>query len=132
MASDLSRRRLGVLAAAAGSTLLGGCVTTKLTVETPGIEQSRVFASVSRTESWATSSTRVDVTLTEQATRELGVEKLVVLSGGRSYDTAELQPTATSATLAIPTTGRVTIVAIDDEGTVVDRQQVRVAGSRFP
>ncbi|MCT9094396.1 hypothetical protein, partial [Haloarchaeobius sp. HME9146] len=111
MPSVLSRRRLVGGLAAVGLPLLGGCLTTDLSVDAPAIQQSEVFASVSRTESWATSSTRVDVTLTRQATRTLGVAKLVVIADGSGYDAATLQPDARVATLAVPTTGSVTVLA---------------------
>ncbi|WP_267640840.1 hypothetical protein [Haloarchaeobius amylolyticus] len=132
MRSDISRRHLAGVLATAALPVLGGCLTTGLSVSTDGVAQSKVFTGVSRTESWATSSTRVDVSLTERATRKLGVSKLVVLTDGSGYDAATLQPHATTATLAMPTTGSVAILATDGSGTVVDRIPVTVTGTRLP
>ncbi|WP_435359534.1 hypothetical protein [Haloarchaeobius sp. DFWS5] len=127
-----TRRRVCGLVALAGLSGLGGCLTTDIGVETPGIESSDVFESVTRTESWATSTTRVDVTLTTQATRDLGVAELVVMKDGSDFYTTELKPTATAATVVLPTTGTATVVAVDGLGSVVAEQEMSVTGGRFP
>ncbi|WP_435333891.1 hypothetical protein [Haloarchaeobius sp. TZWWS8] len=131
MTSRPTRRRFGGVLAVAGLSLLGGCLTTDIGIQAPGIEDSTVFSSVSRTESWATSTTRAKVTLRPQATRKLGVTELIVMKDGSSYYTTTLKPTATSAEIVLPTTGSAVVVAVDSDGNPIDQQEMRVTGSRW-
>lgn len=132
-----SRRRVlagtGSLAATAlGSTALAGCVTVTPRIEAD-LSGSDVFARVSATESWAAKRTSATIGLTPQATRSVGVRELVVVSGGSTVATVEVDTGQTSVSnVSFPARGTASLLAVDSDGAPLEEVSVRVRGRVVP
>lgn len=129
--SPARRRVLAGTAALAGSAL-AGCVTVspRAAVDVSG---SDVFASVSISKPWAAKRATASIELTPQATRQRGVRKLAVLSGGSTVATVEVTTGQTSVSnVAFPASGRAQLLALDSDGKPVEEVTVRVTGRVLP
>lgn len=132
-----SRRRVlagtaGLAASALGSTALAGCVTVSPRAEVD-LSDSAVFTAVSVAESWAATRTTATIGLTPQATRSAGVRELVVVSGGSTVATVEVDTGQTSVSnVSFPATGTASLLAIDGDGAPIEEVTVRVTGRVVP
>lgn len=132
-----SRRRVlagaaGLGASVFGSTALAGCVTVTPRIEAD-LSGSDVFARVSATESWAAGRTTASIGLTPRATRSVGVRELVVVSGGSTVATVEVDTGQTSVSnLSFPASGTASLLAVDSDGAPLEEVSVRVRGRVVP
>ncbi|WP_224270812.1 hypothetical protein [Haloprofundus salinisoli] len=129
--STVWRRRLALLSLAL--LVCSGCLTVSPTVS-PQSSDPTVFANVSTTDHWGTSSIDASVTLTPTATTERGVTKVGVISeSGESFYTTTVDTGQTDVSVVLPTNQTAQIYAVNTvNGTVVARQNVTVGGSTYP
>lgn len=110
---------------------LGGCLTLDPMVESA--DESAVFENVTVQESWSTGRVSAKITLHGNATTELGVRRINVISAnGGTYWTGTVQAGQTSTTAFLPADGTVTLVAVNSSNAVVETYRVTVNGTRIP
>lgn len=131
MTSTLRSRLLVLVVVVA---LVGsGCVTAQPTI-TVSSNDPAVFEGFSTADAWGTSSVQASVSLTPQATTNLGVTKLsVVTRSGKSFYTTTVDAGQTAVTLPLPTGTTATVIAVNTvNGTTVGSANVTVSGTTYP
>lgn len=110
-----------------------GCVTAQPTI-TVSSNDPAVFEGFSTSDAWGTSSVQASVSLTPQATTNLGVTKLSVVTGnGKSFYTTTVDAGQTAVTLPLPTGTTATVIAVNTvNGTTVGSANVTVSGTTYP
>ncbi|MFB9807080.1 hypothetical protein ACFFQF_18410 [Haladaptatus pallidirubidus] len=112
-------------------SMTSGCLTLDPTV-TLGTADSSVFKGASTTDSVAAGKVDTRVTLTDGATTSEGVTQLNVIDAtGKAVYKTPVESGETSVTLMLPTTGTVTIVAVNTvNGTVVETRNATITGKK--
>lgn len=125
-------RRLCAIVAVALLVVTAGCVTVSPTIRSSG--DSAVFERISTVSEWGTASVQASVTLTPNATTEMGITRLNVISAsGTTFYSTGVDAGQTSISLPIPTENPSRIVAVNTvNGTVVETYNVSVRGPRYP
>lgn len=126
-----SRRQLLATVGALVSFGISGCLLISPTVRTD-TSDSAVFTRFAAAESWSSDQVRTNVRLTRNATRRLGITRLVVLTeSGRVFHTTSIAAGQTSATVMFPPNKNATVVAANSTGYAIDNQTVTVTGTEF-
>lgn len=112
-------------------SMTSGCLTLDPTV-TLGTADSSIFKGASTTDSVAAGKVDTRFTLTDGATTSDGVTQLNVIDAtGKAVYKTPVESGETSVTLMLPTTGTVTIVAVNTvNGTVVETRNATITGKK--
>lgn len=130
---SLSRRRfLTSAASATTAAAVAGCIATDPSVDAD--LSGDAFASVEPTQSisWGANAVSVSITLTDGATTDLKVRRLVAVRDGSVAWTGGVEAGETSASAFLPVNATCTMLAVDSDANVVDSVLVRVGASTFP
>ncbi|EMA44953.1 hypothetical protein [Halococcus saccharolyticus] len=133
MSRRIPRRQVFASVALVVALGFGGCLTLGPTV-TADTGNSAVFEQVSSDEPWASGRVKASVNLTQDATTDQGVTKLVVVTeSGSSFDTTTVETGQTSGiSLYFPANGNATVTAVNTvNGTVVGTQPVTTSGNKL-
>ncbi|MFC5972505.1 twin-arginine translocation signal domain-containing protein [Halomarina salina] len=137
MDSDQVPTRRGFLtgASAVGAMALAGCVTTRLSVSAPNVDDSPVFDSFSVANDvvWGNDAAQVKATLTDAATTDEMVRELSAISSfGSDAWTGMVSGGQTSVSMYLPVGTDLTVHAFNHSAEPVDSQPLRVGGNSFP
>ncbi|WP_231188304.1 hypothetical protein [Haladaptatus sp. DYF46] len=110
-------------------SMTSGCLSLDPTV-TLDTADSTVFKSTSTTDTVAVGKVDTRVMLTNEATTSEGVTQLNVIDAtGKAVYKTPVESGETTVTLMLPTTGTVTVVAVNTvNGTVVETQNATITG----
>ncbi len=127
------KRRLGGVVLTTLLVISAGCVTVNPAIESSS-NGSNVFKNVTTSNEWGTSSIHASITLSPNATTEMGVSRLnVITSSGSSFYSTTVDSGQTSVSMPLPSGGSAQIIAVNTiNGSVVDTYNITVTGSSYP
>ena len=127
-----SWQRILVAAIVVVGVAFGGCLTLDPTI-TAETSDSTVFKSLSATEPWTGSGTRVNATLRSTGAADNVTQLTVIKANGRSIQTIDVDSGQTTVIFTVPANQNSTIVASNTaNSTTLETVNVTAGGNEIP